>query len=105
MSGFGVRLGGAALALVLTLGLAAAGCGGDSRTGQGQGVVREVQAQEGRVVLQHGDIPGVMKAMTMGFEVVDPAQLEGLAPGDPVDFRVEYADGRYRVTEITPRSP
>lgn len=57
------------------------------------------------MVLQHGDIPGVMKAMTMGFEVVDPAQLEGLAPGDPVDFRVEYADGRYRVTEITPRSP
>jgi Cu/Ag efflux protein CusF len=95
MSGGGRRL---AQALVLALALAA--CGG-GETGRGQGVVLQIHG-DGRIVIEHGDIPGVMQAMTMEFEIA-PALLEGIESGDRVEFRVEDAGGRYRVMEIAER--
>jgi Cu(I)/Ag(I) efflux system protein CusF len=91
---------GARFARVLVLGAALAACGG-VEAGQGEGVVLQVHG-DGRVVIEHGDIPGVMKAMTMEFEV-DPALLEGIEPGDRVEFRIADAGGRYRVTELAER--
>jgi Cu/Ag efflux protein CusF len=38
--------------------------------------------------------------MTMTFDVSDPALLEGLEPGSPIRFDVEYKDGIYLVTAI-----
>jgi Cu/Ag efflux protein CusF len=96
MQGHGGRLAGAALALALALG----GCGG-ADAGRGQGVVRQVHG-DGRVLIEHGDIPGVMKAMTMEF-AIEPSLLSGVEPGDRVDFRVEFYGGRYRVTELVER--
>lgn len=87
-----------ARALVLAAALAACGSG---ETGRGQGVVLQVHG-DGRIVIEHGDIPGVMKAMTMEFEI-DPKLLEGVEEGDRVDFRVDDAGGRWRVTEIAER--
>jgi len=91
---------GARFARVLVLGAALAACGG-AEAGRGEGVVLQVHG-DGRVVIEHGDIPGVMKAMTMEFEV-DPALLEGIEPGDRVEFRIADAGGRYRVTELAER--
>jgi Cu/Ag efflux protein CusF len=93
MHGRGRTLAG--LALVLALGLG--GCGGGDG-GRGEGVVRKVH-HDGRIVIEHGDIPGVMKAMTMEFEV-ETGLLEGIEPGDRVAFRVAHEGGRYRVTEL-----
>lgn len=67
-----------------------------------EGVVREVQVDRERVVIDHGPIPGLMGAMTMAFDVADPALLENLGPDDEVRFRVEYAEGRYRILAIEP---
>jgi Cu/Ag efflux protein CusF len=39
-------------------------------------------------VIDHGDIPGYMHAMTMGFRVVSPALLTGLKAGDRVRFTI-----------------
>ena len=86
------------------LALALAACGGDSGEGSpGAGTVLEVDAAAGEVTLEHGDIPDLMKAMTMTFEVADPALLAGVEPGDRVDFRVRYADGTYTVIELQPK--
>jgi Cu/Ag efflux protein CusF len=53
-----------------------------------RGIVRAVLAPSGAVFLTHEAMPGLMGAMTMGFEADDPRILNGLAPGDPVRFTV-----------------
>lgn len=88
---------------LLAAAIAAAACGGGSDSGQGSGVVRGIDTANAQITLEHGDIPGLMKAMTMTFAVADPQLLEGVEVGNEVDFRVRYADGKYTVTEIDPR--
>jgi Cu/Ag efflux protein CusF len=97
------RFSRAWLGTALGLALALAACGGAAEGPKpGHGTVRAVDAAAGTVTLQHGDIPGLMKAMTMTFEVAQPSLLEGLAPGQEVDFRVQEQEGRFVVTQIAP---
>jgi len=58
----------------------------------GQGVVQKVVPEDRRVVIAHDDIPGFMQAMTMSFEVRNPALLEKLTPGERVSFTLERTD-------------
>jgi len=53
-----------------------------------RGIVRSVIPKLGAVFLTHEALPGLMDAMTMGFEAEDPKILDGLAPGDFVRFTV-----------------
>jgi protein SCO1/2 len=46
-----------------------------------------------RVIISHRDIPGFMRAMAMEFEVRDPRELEGLAPGAQIDFELVAGKG------------
>ena len=55
----------------------------------GRGIVQKVVAGDRRVVIAHDDIPGFMRAMTMSFEVTDPALLAQLTPGERVRFTLE----------------
>jgi protein SCO1/2 len=67
---------------------------------EGRGVVRDLEPREGQVLVEHEDIPGLMPAMTMSFEVADRRLLEGLAVGQRIEFRL-LADGRrYRIVEL-----
>jgi Cu/Ag efflux protein CusF len=46
-----------------------------------------------RLIIDHEEIPNVMPAMVMSYEVEDPKQIESLEPGDKVHFRLkETAD-------------
>jgi protein SCO1/2 len=92
-----MRRAAAALAAA-TLALALA-CGGDE-TWDVSGVVREVHPAESQVKIEHAEIPGVMPAMTMSFDVADPAWLEGLAPGQYVEFRLLRRGGRYAIVAL-----
>lgn len=85
--------------LVLALLLLSA-CGGAPTQGRGQGTVVGVDAAKQEITLDHGDIPGVMGAMTMTFAVADPKLLEGVAPGAKVEFDVEEQAGRYVVRSV-----
>ena len=58
----------------------------------GRGVVQKVVPADRRVVIAHDDIPGFMRAMTMSFEVKNPALLEKLTPGERVRFTLEKTD-------------
>ena len=80
----------AAIAIAL-----AAGCGGGgpdpllpsdipSGTYDIRGSIVSVDRVRNIVEIDHEAIPGVMPAMTMPYEVADPALLQGLSPGDRV---------------------
>ncbi len=58
-------------------------------TYQARGRVLEIDRNQNRVRIAHQDIPGFMQAMTMSFAVADDQLLEGLRPGDEVEFTLE----------------
>ncbi len=98
------RTGTTAWWAALTLALAVA-CGGSPDTRQGEGIVRGVDRDTGRVTLDHGTIPGMMQAMRMDFAVADAALLAELEPGDEVRFEVHEADGTYTITTLEVLEP
>lgn len=57
-----------------------------------RGVVQEVRAGEGEVVIKHEEIPNYMPAMTMPFDVKNTNELAGLARNDEVSFRMIVTD-------------
>lgn len=70
------------------------------------GIVRVIAPDINRVFIDHGDLPGLMEAMTMAFEPEDPSILNGLSPGDPVRFTLQKKGGRlYLVTIEKERNP
>jgi Cu/Ag efflux protein CusF len=58
------------------------------------GIVRVIAPEINRIFIDHGDIPGLMEAMTMAFEPENPTILNGLAPGDPVRFTLKQKGER-----------
>jgi protein SCO1/2 len=78
----------------------ASACGDSSRLYPAQGVVRDVQPDYAQVVIEHEDIPGLMPAMTMNFELADPALLATLERGQLIDFEVEFTGRSYRVRSV-----
>lgn len=71
---------------------------------QGHGILRRVDIGKGLVVIDHDEIPGLMMAMTMTFEVRDRNTLEGLVPEQSVEFHVQPEADRYRIVAIGPRA-
>jgi protein SCO1/2 len=80
---------------------AALGCGLTPRDGtrrvEARGVVAAVDPALAQVVIDHEDIPGVMPAMSMSFDVGDPELLEGLEAGQSIEFTLELGNERMRV--------
>lgn len=91
--------GAGALGLVLLLGLSACSPG-TSTSHPGHGVVKSLDSEARKVTLDHEDIPGFMKGMTMTFNIAAEVALDGIGPGAEVDFRVKENGGVYVVTEI-----
>jgi protein SCO1/2 len=65
-----------------------------------KGVIIEVTPAEKKVTIKHEDIPGYMHGMTMPFDVKDINELTGLAPGDPVSFRIVVSGNKGWVDQI-----
>jgi protein SCO1 len=98
------------------LGLAAlvlAGCDGQKGTPAGKGAGKDagkvydikgkvvaVDAAKKTVTLDHEDIPGLMKAMKMDFQVEDEKVLSGLKAGDAVHGKLRADGGNYVVTSL-----
>jgi len=93
------RLAIACAALVL-----AASCGRGAKVFDAHGVVEEVQRENQQVLISHDDIPGLMPGMTMNFDVPDPQLLARLAPGQTIDFKLEFTGKAYRVIDATIRA-
>ena len=65
-----------------------------------QGKVVAVDAQAKKVTLDHEDVPGVMKGMTMPFAVSDWQLIADLKPGDQVRGRLKVKDGAFTIVEL-----
>jgi protein SCO1/2 len=99
---FGVVALGASLALV--------GCSKETSAnksaGQGakmhnvNGTVLAVDASKPSVKIDHEDIPGVMNAMKMTFEVENDKVLEGIKPGDHVRGHLKAEDGKFTIVHL-----
>src|SRR5260370_22645904 len=79
--------------LALAMPLFLAGCGQTPKETAAKeddikGKVTEVAPDKQAVTLDHEDIPGLMKGMTMKFAVADPKVLEGIQSGDEVQGRL-----------------
>lgn len=67
------------------------------------GEVRRVDKTNSKITLRHGPIKNLdMPAMTMVFQIREPALLETLKAGDKVLFSAESVNGAYFVTRIMP---
>jgi Cu(I)/Ag(I) efflux system protein CusF len=73
-----------------------------AQSGMIEGEVRRVDLSAGKVTLRHGPIPkhDMATAMTMVFQVRNPALLNGLNVGDKVLFDVEKEGGSLTVTQL-----
>jgi Cu(I)/Ag(I) efflux system periplasmic protein CusF len=67
------------------------------------GEVRKVDKQAKKITIKHGPLANLdMPAMTMVFQVKDPAVLDQVKTGDKVKFQAEKIGGGYAVTKIEP---
>lgn len=65
------------------------------------GVVVAMNRPARSLTISHGPMANLgMPAMTMGFEVADPALLEGIRPGDKVRFHADVVGGAFTVMKI-----
>jgi len=58
--------------------------------------------EDGRIYLNHEEMPGFMDAMSMGYDVRDPALLDGIMPGNFVEFRVVVEQDTFYIDQLFP---
>ena len=78
---------------------AAASATSDSQLTDGE--VRKVDKDAKKITIRHGPIANLdMPAMTMVFQVRDPAMLDQVKAGDKIKFLADKAGGVYTVVRI-----
>ncbi len=65
-----------------------------TRTYPVAGEILSVDAAHQQVTMKHGDIPGLMPAMTMTYPVKDKATIHQLSAGDHVKAELVVQDGK-----------
>ena len=72
-----------------------------ANTTKADGEIRKVDSATKKITIKHGELKHLdMPAMTMDFQVSDPAMIKRVKPGDKVLFRAEKVKGAYTVMEI-----
>jgi len=65
------------------------------------GVIRKVDHAAGTITVQHGPIESLgMAAMTMPYNVKDPAMLTSARPGDKIRMTVENIGGTFTIVAL-----
>ena len=65
------------------------------------GVINHVENNGKTLVISHQEFPDFMGAMTMPFELLDPALSKGLKEGDQVEFTIQKTDNGYPIVKIS----
>lgn len=68
---------------------------------QSKGVVKKVDKENGKLTVDHEDIPGYMSPMEMTEPVKDRAMLETVKAGDKIDFEIERIGSNVTYTKLT----
>jgi Cu/Ag efflux protein CusF len=70
-------------------------------TALSDGEIRKVDKDAKKITIKHGPLQNLdMPAMTMVFQVKDPAMLDNVKAGDKVKFQAERIGGAFTVTKI-----
>ncbi|MEO3713674.1 copper-binding protein [Roseateles flavus] len=68
-----------------------------------EGEIRKVDKEARKLTIKHGELRNLdMAAMTMVFQVKDPAMLDQVKAGDHVRFKAERKGASLVVTELQP---
>jgi protein SCO1 len=65
-----------------------------------QGEVISTDAGKKLITVKHGDIPGLMPAMTMTYQVAETKQIETLQPGDKITADLVVSEDKGRLEKI-----
>jgi protein SCO1/2 len=65
-----------------------------------QGEVISADPARKLLTVKHGDIPGLMPAMTMSYQVAEPKQIESLQPGDKISADLVVSESKGRLEKI-----
>ena len=65
-----------------------------------QAEVVSVDVPKRMIIVSHGEIPGLMPAMTMGYMVAVPKEIEGLGPGDKITADLVVSDNKGQLERI-----
>lgn len=65
------------------------------------GIVKNIDAENGKITIDHEDIPGYMSAMQMTESVGDRLILQSLKTGDKINFELERTGANLLITKIT----
>jgi Cu(I)/Ag(I) efflux system periplasmic protein CusF len=72
-----------------------------AQTASVDGQVQKIDPAQGKITLRHAPIKNLdMDSMTMVFRVQDPAQLQGIKPGDKVKFAADRVNGQITIITI-----
>lgn len=71
----------------------------------GVGVVKGIEKGGKVLVIQHEAIPGFMEAMTMPFELADPALAKGVKVGDHVRFTIVHKGDFWPIVALKKFTP
>lgn len=71
------------------------------QTYKSKGIVKKIDVENGKLTVDHEDIPGYMSAMEMTEAAKDKALLDGLKVGDKVDFEIERTGSKIVFTKLT----
>lgn len=66
-----------------------------------EGEIRKVDKDTKKITVKHGPIQNLdMPAMTMVFQVKDPAMLDQVKAGDKIKFVADKVNGAYTVMQL-----
>ena len=65
-----------------------------------QAEVVSAEPQRQTITVKHGDIPGLMPAMTMSYRVADSKQIESLKSGDKITADLVVSEEKGRLEKI-----
>ncbi|MGD9545290.1 MAG: copper-binding protein [Methylocystis sp.] len=77
-------------------------------TGEGEGVIRAINADDRQLMLTHGPVTGPleMSSMTMAFHVAPGVDLARLSKGMKIKFTISRdAKGLYVIEDVRPEAP
>lgn len=52
------------------------------------------------IIIKHGEIPGLMAAMTMSYEIANQKEAEGLGPGDKISAELVVSENIGHIEKI-----
>src|SRR5215470_5664356 len=72
----------------------------DQRTYTLQGQILGIDPDRKEAMIKHGDIPGLMPAMTMSYKMKDAGLLNGVKPGDTIDATLTIVPNNAYITQV-----